>query len=87
MPNSKKPFMAFQNESDTLTIGSDLTVENRLDRISLYGSLELTKDKEGLAYAYALKRVIESAIEALKGKDLPDHIEVIASESVENPFV
>ena len=86
MPNNKKAFMAYQNESDSLTIGKELTVENRLDRISIYGSVELTKDKEGLRYAYELKRIVDSAIEALKGKDLPDHIEIKAIEIVENPF-
>ena len=85
MPN--KPFLAYQNESDSFTIGSDLTIENRLDRISVNGSLELTKDKEGLQYAYALKRIVDSAIEALKGKDLPERIEVRAADSVNNPFV
>lgn len=84
MPN--KPFLAYQNESDNFTIGNDLTVENRLDRISINGSLELTKDKEGLQYAYELKRIVDSAIEVLKKADLPEHIEIIASETVENPF-
>jgi len=85
MPN--KPFLAYQNESDSFTIGSDLTVENRLDRISINGSLELTKDKEGLQYAYELKRIVDSAIEALKGKDLPEKIEAQAPDSVDNPFI
>ena len=83
---SNKPFLAYQNESDSFTIGSDLTVENRLDRISIYGSLELTKDKEGLQYAYELKRIVDSAIEVLKKSDLPDHVELNANETVENPF-
>lgn len=85
MPNSKKPFQAYQNETDSFVIGK-LTVENRLDRISLYGSLELTKDKEGLQRAYELKRIVDSAIDVLKGTDLPDHIEVKATDSVDNPF-
>ena len=85
MPN--KPFPAYQNESDSFTIGSDLTVENRLDRISINGSLELTKDKEGLQQAYELKRIVDSAIEALKGKDLPERIKVQEPDSVDNPFV
>ena len=78
--------MAYQNESDSFKIGSELTVENRLDRISINGSLELTKDKEGLQYAHELKRIIDSAIEVLKHGNIPDHIEVKASETVENPF-
>lgn len=85
MPN--KPFLAYQNESDSFTIGSDLTVENRLDRISIYGSLELTKDKEGLQQAYELKCIVDSTIEALRGKDLPERIKVQEPDSVDNPFV
>ena len=85
MPN--KPFLAYQNESDSFTIGSDLTVENRLDRISVYGSLELTKDKEGLQYAYELKHIIDATIAELKHADLPEHIEIAPVEMVENPFV
>lgn len=85
MPNSKKPFMAYANELDSLTLG-ELTIENRLDRISIYGSLELTKDKQGLQNAYELKRIVDSSVEALKNKDLPEHIEVKASKTVENPF-
>ena len=85
MPNSKKPFMAYANESDAITLG-ELTIENRVDRISISGSIELTKDKEGLQYAYKLKRIIDSAIEVLKKSDLPDHVELNANETVENPF-
>jgi hypothetical protein len=86
MPNNKKPFMAFQNESDSLSIGNALTVENRLDRISIYGSIELKKDKEGLQYAYKLKRIIDATIEELKHADLPEHIEIVPVEMVKNPF-
>ena len=86
MPNSKKGFMPYANESDTVTIGNELTVENRLDRISISGSIELTKDKEGLQYAYELKRIIDATIEELKNKDLPEHIEIAPVETVSNPF-
>ena len=81
-----KSFHAYQNESDSFTIGSDLTVENRLDRISIYGSIELTKDKHGLQKAYELKRIIDATIAELKNKDLPEHIEIAPVEMVENPF-
>lgn len=81
-----KAFMAYQNETDTFTIENDFTIENRLDRISLYGSLELTKDKQGLQNAYELKRVVDAAIEVLKKADLPERIETNATDSVVNPF-
>ena len=49
--SSIKPY---QNEEESLAIG-ELTVENRLDRVSVYGSIDLTKDKAGLQQAKALK--------------------------------
>jgi hypothetical protein len=87
MSYPKKAFMAYENETDTFTINTDLTIENRLDRISIYGSLELTKDKQGLQNAYVLKRVVDAAIEALTGKDLPDNIEINTVDRVNNPFL
>lgn len=82
-----KGFLAYENESDSFSIGG-MTVENRLDRISIYGSLDITKDKEGLEYALKLKRIIDSSVDALKReKNLPDKIEILEVESVPNPFV
>ena len=85
MPNSKKEFIPYENEIDSLTLG-ELTIENRLDRVSISGAIELTKDKQGLQYAYELKRIIDSTIAELKNKDLPEHIEIAPVEMVENPF-
>jgi hypothetical protein len=82
-----KGFLAYENESDSFSIGG-MTVENRLDRISIYGSLDITKDKEGLEYALKLKRIIDSSVDALKReKNLPDKIEILEVESVANPFI
>lgn len=80
------PFMAYENETDSFQI-DNLTVENRLDRISIYGSLELTKDRHGLESALKLKRLIDASVDALKRDiNLPDRIEIKPSESIENPF-
>lgn len=80
------PFMAYENEADSLQI-DEMTVENRLDRISLYGSLELTKDVHGLESALKLKRIIDASIDALKReKNLPERIAIRPSERVQNPF-
>jgi hypothetical protein len=87
MPNNNKGFIPYTNESDALTIGDELTVENRLDRISISGFVELTMDKQGLKNAYELKRIVCSVIEALRRMDLPDRIEIQAPNSVDNPFV
>lgn len=81
-----QPFMAYENETDSFQIDT-LNVENRLDRISIYGSLELTKDRQGLEAALKLKRLIDASVDALKrDKNLPDQIEIKPSESVDNPF-
>lgn len=81
-----KGFLAYENESDSFSIG-DMTIENRHDKISIYGSLDITKDKDGLEYALKLKRIIDSSIDALKrDKNLPDKIEILEIESVANPF-
>ena len=81
-----QPFMAYGNEVDSFQI-DNLSVENRLDRISIYGSLDLTKDQHGLESALKLKRLIDASIDALnREKNLPDRIEIQPSDSIENPF-
>jgi hypothetical protein len=76
----------YQNEEESLAI-SDLTVENRVDRVSVYGSIELTRDKAGLEQARALKEVIDAVVAALEAeKSLPDHISIKPTEKVKNPF-
>jgi len=76
----------YQNETTSLLIG-DLTIENRLDRISLYGSLDITKDAMGLTNALQLKAIINATVEALQQEPhLPEHIEIEATDSVANPF-
>jgi len=54
----------FANESETIQI-ADLTIENRTDRVTLYGSIDLTRDKEGLENAQELKRIIEAVVKPL----------------------
>jgi hypothetical protein len=49
-----KKFIPYDNEADVLHIGG-LMVENRLDRITLSGDIDLTLDKAGLAHARAAR--------------------------------
>ena len=77
----------YQNETTSLLIG-DLTVENRLDRISLYGSLDITKDQIGLTDALQLKDIIDSIVDTLeKENNLPERIVIEKADSVVNPFL
>ncbi|WP_298440361.1 hypothetical protein [Geobacter sp.] len=75
----------FKNESECLQING-LTIENRLDRVSLYGSLDITRDKEGLEKAAKLKEIVDSVVAAMTGEELPDKAEVEQPDTVKNPF-
>lgn len=78
-------FQAFQNETDSLVI-DDLTVENRLDRISLYGSMQITRDQAGLSHARALKALVDAALTLLESETLPDHVTLAPPDETDNPF-
>jgi hypothetical protein len=80
-----KPLRPFQNESDSRQIG-DLTIENRTDRVDIYGSLSITRDKAGLAAAVALKQAIDAAVDVLKSEKLPERFSEVPSKTVPNPF-
>src|SRR4051794_37946089 len=56
----EKTISPFANESESLGIG-DLTIENRTDRISIYGNIDLTRDKSGLEHARMLKAVLDES--------------------------
>lgn len=76
----------FDNEEESLQVGG-ITIENRLDRVSIYGSLDITRDKEGLERARQMKMVIDLVLKALESeKGLPDHIGGDSNEDVPNPF-
>jgi len=63
-----------------------LTIENRTDRVSIFGSIDITRDKEGLARARELSSILALTLAELEGVDLPDHIAVEPADIVENPF-
>jgi hypothetical protein len=77
----------FANESDSISI-DELTVENRTDRVSLYGSLDLTRDKQGLEHARALRTLADSVVKALESeKQLPEQVAPPEKpDTVKNPF-
>lgn len=65
-------FNPFENEADVMTLAGEFTLENRLERIALYGSLDLTRDQRGLALALKLKEVIDATVAKLQAEALPD---------------
>lgn len=79
-------FKPFKNEADCITIGEDLTIENRVDRVSIFGSIDLTLDKEGLKSARELKALLDLTVTEMEKADLPDHIAIAEPKIVKNPF-
>lgn len=71
----------FQNESEVMIFkgeNHDLNIENRLDRVSLYGSVDITRDRAGLEQALRLKGVIDGMVSVLEAEQqnavLPEKI-------------
>lgn len=88
MPNKIKDIEtidAFENESETINV-DEFVIENRLDRVSIYGSIDITKDKIGLEKIRAIKKQIDKIANKLENEDLPDEIEILAVKIVQNPF-
>jgi hypothetical protein len=84
-------FNAFANDNDVLNIEGDaLTVSNGTTRVTLSGTLELTKDRRGLQAALALKQALDRVVETLQAQaHLPERIkdEPDAKTAVtDNPF-
>ncbi len=76
----------FKNETESITLGQ-LTVENRLDQVEIYGSLSITRDQTGLALALKLKSVLDAAIDHLQhASNLPTHITYQPTDKIDNPF-
>ena len=82
-----KTITPFANDSEAVSLG-DLTIENGTDQVSLYGSLDMTKDKAGLKRARALKAAVDAIVAALEAeKDLLDKIAPPEEpQQVKNPF-
>lgn len=78
-------FVPYKNESDVLHIGG-LCVENRLDRITVSGDIDLTADQAGLADARALQQLLADVVAKLEAQQLPERLPPPATSTVENPF-
>ena len=76
----------FKNETESITLGQ-LTIENRLDQVELYGSLSISRDQAGLALALQLQSVLDAVIDHLQhAGDLPAHIAFRPTDEIDNPF-
>ena len=77
----------FADDAASLSIGT-LTIENGTDRLALYGSLDITRDKPGLAHARALLAVVQQAVRVLEADaNLPTAVAPPKKpRTVANPF-
>lgn len=79
-------FRPFANEADALTLGG-LTVENRVDRVSFYGSVDFTRDQAGYALAKRMKQLLDDVVGALAAENgLPEKIDPAPIETGRNPL-
>lgn len=85
--SKKKPstFTPFANEAEVAGIG-DLMLENRLDRITISGDVDLTADVPGLARARRLHALLGEIVAALEARELPDQLPPPEVKTVDNPF-
>ncbi|WP_175947835.1 hypothetical protein [Burkholderia pyrrocinia] len=84
-------FKAFADDSTVVNIHGDaFTVTNDLDRIVLSGTLELTRDKTGLAAVLELQKVVASVVDVLQHDPaLPEHVRdepAAPKGKIKNPF-
>lgn len=76
----------FANETQSVSLG-DLTIENRLDQLEIYGSLSITRDQAGLALALQLKQLIDDAVAHLQqAPDVPTQLSTKPTDQIDNPF-
>ncbi|MEN9423538.1 MAG: hypothetical protein RL122_921 [Pseudomonadota bacterium] len=80
----------FKNESETHIL-YELNIENRLDRVSLHGSVDITHDAAGLALACQLQAMLAGMIAVLQTEQangaLPEQISLASAAEVDNPFL
>jgi hypothetical protein len=84
--NRKTAFDPFASEADELEVGG-LSIENRLDRITLAGDLDITADRQGLAAARLLHDLLGEVVRKLEAMPaLPDKLPAPSIKQVDNPF-
>jgi hypothetical protein len=80
-------FKPFENGAESHSI-QDLTVENDVDRVNIYGNLQLTKDQKGLEAAKVLQQLINQVVSTLESvPNLPEQVQTQQVNEIENPFL
>lgn len=81
----------FENDSQSMQIG-ELIIENQMDKISIYGDIDITKDKKGLEHIKQLHELTSTILDSLQNlADLPEDQSQEPSEAkeslIDNPFL
>jgi hypothetical protein len=85
MTSKKAAFAPYKNEADVVEVGN-LMLENRLDRITISGDVDLTADRAGLEAARQLQALLGDVVAALESMQLPDALPAPTVKKVANPF-
>lgn len=85
MTSKKSRFDPYANEADVLEVGN-LMLENRVDRVTISGDVDLTADQAGLADARRLHAALGAIVAALEARELPDRLPPPDVKTVDNPF-
>lgn len=64
----------------------ELSLENRSDRVSIHGNVDLTRDKQGLRLALELKTRLDQIVVVLQAERLPERVEIEPPGEGKNPF-
>lgn len=79
-------FHAFKDNTASVEIGG-LTMENNEERVSIYGSLNIGRDQQGLQLARQLQTILNEMVSYLEQQELPEQIETFSAKTVKNPFL
>lgn len=85
MSTHEPAFAPYENEADVVEVGN-LMLENRVDRITISGDVDLTADRRGLEQARLLQALLARVVTSLEAKDLPDRLPPPDVKTVDNPF-
>ncbi len=82
-----KKFQPFEDDAQSVSLG-ELTIENGTDKVSVFGSIDVTRDKAGLKKARELKAVVDALVRTLsKDEALPEEAPPPEKpQQVKNPF-
>lgn len=86
LPITSNDFNPYADESQVIQL-DDFQIQNRLDKVTLSGEIDLTKDQSGLENALILLSLLQNVVATLQSTKLPDHQSVAPVRSVRNPFL